>query len=127
VSTTIIVKSGKLRYAWVTAVPLAWLVIITTAAAWEKLFSPELRIGFLAHASDLSQKLAAGALTPEKAAQAPQLIFNDRLDAVLTAFFLVTTWVLVIETARVCHAVVTGRRCPPSTETPYVRTQLVEA
>ncbi|MCG3146544.1 MAG: Peptide transporter CstA [Gammaproteobacteria bacterium] len=127
VATTVIVKSGRLRHAWVTAVPLGWLVVITTAAAWEKLFSPGLRIGFLAHANDLSQKLAAGVLPPGKAAQAPQLIFNDRLDAVLTAFFLVTTWVLVIETVRICHAAVTGRRCPPSAETPYVRTQLAEA
>ena len=54
VATTIIIKSGKARYAWVTALPLVWLVTITTSAAWHKLFSPELRVGFLAHARDLS-------------------------------------------------------------------------
>jgi carbon starvation protein len=83
-------------------------------------------VGFLSHANDLADKLSAGTLQGAAAAQAPQLIFNDRLDAALTFFFLVTTWVLVIETARICHAALTGKRCPPDSETPHVPTQLVE-
>ncbi|MDY6983053.1 MAG: carbon starvation CstA family protein [Pseudomonadota bacterium] len=126
VATTILVKSGRARYVWVTAGPLVWLVIVTTAAAWAKLFDPDLRVGFLSHANDLAQKLADGTLQGTAAAQAPQLIFNDRLDAALTAFFLVTTWVLVIETARICHARLTGRSCPPNSESAHVPTRLVE-
>ncbi len=126
VATSIIVKSGKVRYVWVTALPLTWLVIITTSAAWQKLFSPELRIGFLAHARDLGEKLATGNLTEEMAAKAPQLIFNDRLDAVLTAFFLITIWIIVFETVRVCHASLTGRKCPPLSETPHIPSEMVE-
>ncbi len=126
VATTIIIKSGRARYAWVTALPLVWLVIITSSAAWEKLFNPNLRIGFLSHANDLADKLAAGTLQGIAAAQAPQLIFNDRLNAALTLFFLLTTWILVIETVRVCHRVLTGKRCPPFAETPHIRRQLVE-
>ena len=126
VATTIIVKSGRAQYAWVTALPLTWLVIVTTSAAWAKLFDPDLRVGFLSHASDLADKLAAGTLQGAAAVQAPQLIFNDRLDAALTFFFLLTTWVLVIETARVCHAALTGKRCLPSSEVPHTPRQLVE-
>lgn len=126
VGTTIIVKSGKLRYAWTTALPLAWLVTVTTSAALEKLFSPEPRIGFLAHANQLAQQLAAGVLSHEMAAQAPQLIFNDRLNAVLTALYLIITWVLVLDTLRVCYNAVSGRRFLPLSETPYVPTQLLQ-
>jgi carbon starvation protein len=126
VATTVLVKSGRVRYAWVTALPLVWLVTVTSTAAWEKLFSPDLRVGFLSHANDLAAQLASGALTGTAAAQAPQLIFNDRLNAALTLFFLLTVWVLVIETARICHAWLTGRRCPPLAETPHVPTRLVE-
>jgi carbon starvation protein len=126
VATTVLVKSGRARFAWVTGLPLAWLVAITSTAAWEKLFSPDLRVGFLSHADDLAAQLASGALTETAAAQAPQLIFNDRLDAALTFFFLVTVWVLVVETARICHACLSGRRCPPLAETPHVQTRLVE-
>ena len=60
------------------------------------------------------------------AAQAPQLIFNDRLDAVLTAFFLITTWVLVVETARVSYCIHKGHRHPPTSETPHIPSRLVE-
>jgi carbon starvation protein len=126
VATTVLVKSGKARFAWITAMPLVWLVVVTSTAAWEKLFSPDLRVGFLSHANDLAAKLQAGTLVGDAAAQAPRLIFNDRLDAALTAFFLITVWVLVIETARVCHAALSGRGCPPSTETPHIPSRLVE-
>lgn len=124
VGTTILVKSGKLRFAWVTGVPLVWLIVVTSSAAWAKLFSADTRLGFLAHAEHLSDKLAAGTLSPEMAAQAPQLIFNDRLNAGMTVFFLIVTWVLVIETLRVCYNEVTGGSRRPSSETPYIRTQL---
>src|SRR3569623_1676261 len=126
VGTTILVKSGRLRYAWIAGMPLAWLVTITSAAAWEKLFSPELRVGFLSHARDLADRLAAGALPPDKAGAAPHLIFNDRLDAALTAFFLITTWVLVLVMLRVCLRALRGRIEPPLTETPHGPSRLVE-
>jgi len=126
VGTTVLVKSGKARYAWVTGLPLVWLAIVTSTAAWEKLFSTEARVGFLAHARELADKLSAGLLPPEQAAQAPQLIFNDRLDAVLTALFLATTWLLVFETLRVCHSVLSGRRYPPLSETPRIPSRLAE-
>jgi carbon starvation protein len=126
VATTILVKSGKLRYVWVTAVPLAWLVIVTSTAAWEKLFSEELRVGFLVHANDLAAKLAAGLLPPDQAATAPQLIFNDRLNATLTAMFLGLTWVMVLDTLRVSYNAVRGRAHPPLSESPHVPSRLVE-
>jgi carbon starvation protein len=126
VATAIIVKSGKAKFAWATALPLVWLVTVTSSAAWEKLFSPDLRVGFLSHANDLAAKLADGELVGMDAAQAPRLIFNDRLDAALTLFFLITVWVLIFETARVCYAALSGKRCPPTTETPHVPSRLVE-
>ena len=53
--------------------PLAWLVIVTFTAAWQKIFSPLPRVGFLAQVSVLQQ----GPLLP----QVETLIFNNRLDA----------------------------------------------
>jgi len=88
----ILVKSGRLKYAWVTGLPLVWLVIITTTAAWQKIASDDIRIGFFSAANDLTDKLAAGVLPPAKAAIAPQLIFNLHLDAWLTVFFISILW-----------------------------------
>lgn len=120
VATGIIVKQGKARYAWVTLTPLAWLAIVTTTAAVQKIVSDDPRIGFFAAARDLAAKLAAGVLPPERAAVAPQLIFNQQLDAWLTAFFLVVVWVVIGDMLRVCWRAVNGRPVLPSSEAPYV-------
>lgn len=89
VATGILIKSGKLTKAWITGVPLLWLLTITSTAAYEKICSDDVRVGFFAAANDLSHKLSNGLLPPEKAAVAPQLIFNQQLDAWLTLFFVV--------------------------------------
>jgi len=127
VATGILVKSGKLRYAWITALPLAWLVIITSTATWQKISSDDPRIGFLAAANSLSDKLAAGALPPDKAAVAPQLIFNMQLDAALVLFFAALLWLIVIDMLRVCARHLRGKRVPPLSEAPHYPTRLEEA
>jgi carbon starvation protein len=118
ICTGILVKQGKLKYAWVTGVPLAWLTLVTTVATWQKVVSDDVRIGFLAAADQIASKLAAGTLTPEQAAVAPQLIFNQRLDAVLAIVLTLILWIVIADTARVCMRVVQGLPVPPSSEAP---------
>lgn len=120
VATGIIIKSGRLRYAWVTAAPLFWLAIVTTVATWQKIVSPDPRIGFLAAADQLAGKLAAGTLGAEQAAVAPQLIFNQRLDAVLVVLLTGTLWIVILDTLRVAWRVTHGRSVLPSSEAPAV-------
>ncbi len=124
VATGILIKSGKHRYAWVTGLPLAWLITITSTAAWQKIFSDDVRVGFFAAANDMAAKLAAGALPPEKAAVAPQLIFNQHLDAWLTIFFVVVLWVVVLDMLRVVYCYLVGKPLPQSSEAPYEKTRL---
>jgi carbon starvation protein len=119
VATGIFVKSGRLKFAWVTALPLTWLVIITSTAAWQKIMSDDVRVGFFAAANDMAAKLAAGALPPEKAAVAPQLIFNQQLDAWLTLFFVVILWVVILDMLRVCWRYLAGKPVKLSTEHPH--------
>lgn len=124
VATGILVKSGKLKFAWITGLPLAWLVTITTTASYQKIFSDDVRVGFFAAANDLSAKLASGALPADKASVAPQLIFNQHLDAYLTMFFVVVLWVVVVDMLYVCWRYINTRVVLPTSETPYVATQL---
>jgi carbon starvation protein len=126
VATGILVKSGKLNFSWVTGLPLAWLVTITTTAAWEKIASSDIRVGFYAAANDLSAKLAAGTLPAEKAAVAPQLIFNQHLDAWMTLFFVTVLWVVILDMLRVCYRHLSGKPVLPLTEAPHTPCGLVE-
>ena len=127
VATGILVKSGKLKHAWITALPLTWLVIVTSSAAWEKITSPDVRIGFLAAANDLASKLASGVLPPEKAASAPTLIFNQRLDAMLTLFFVCLLWLIVLDMLRICARHLNNKPVPPLSEAPHQTTRMEEA
>jgi carbon starvation protein len=124
VATGILVKSGKLRFAWITALPLAWIAIVTTTAAYQKIFSADAKLGFFAGANDMAAKLAAGTLAPDRVAVAPTLIFNQRLDGWLTVLFAVLMWTVIIAMLRVSLRYLRGLPVPPSSETPYVATKL---
>lgn len=126
VGTGILIKSGKSKYAWITGLPLVWLVFVTSTAAWQKIFSDDIRVGFFAAANDLETKLAAGMLPPEKAAVAPQLIFNQQLDAYLTMFFVVLLWVVIIDMLYVTYKYLAGKSVLPLTEVAREPSRLVE-
>jgi len=124
VATSIIIKSGKAHYAWVTGLPLTWLIVITSSAAYEKIFSDDIRVGFFAAANHLSTQLLNGELSAEKAAVAPQLIFNQHLDAYLTMFFVVVLWIVVIDMVNISRRHLQGKKVLSSSEAPYVKTVL---
>ena len=128
VGTTVIIKMGKAKYAFVTMLPLAWLVIVTMTAGAQKIFSPLPRLGFLSHANMVREVVASGAFTDEvkNAAVGTRLIFNDRVDAAVAAFFMIAVIVILLDSAREWIAVTSGRKAAVTSEDPYVMTQLAE-
>jgi len=88
--TVVLFKMKRQRYAWVTILPAAWLVICTLTAGWEKVFHTSPKIGFLALADKFQAALDKGeVLAPAKSLeQMQQIIFNNHLDAGLTVFFI---------------------------------------
>jgi len=124
VATGILIKMHKARYAWVTGVPLAWLAVVCTSAAFEKVLSPNPAIGFLSGAAHMQQQLLAGVLPPERAVVAPQLIIGQQIDAALALFFAVVLWVVIIEMLRMSLRVRAGKSVLPLSESAYVRTRL---
>ena len=122
VGTTILVKAGKARYAWVTLAPLAWVLVVTLTAGWQKVFAADPRLGFLAHAALTAGQVAAGSLD---AARGARLVFNDRLDAALALGFMAVTVLVVLASARVWALVLTRRRPAALKESPFVETAYV--
>jgi carbon starvation protein len=115
VATTIIIKMGRARYAAVTLTPLAWLVAVTFSASYYKIFDPNPRIGFLAHARQL-------AAAPTAAGTA-RLIFNDRLDAAVTGVLIIMVAMILTESAADWIRILAGRKQPVVRETPFVATR----
>ncbi len=115
VGTTIIIKMGKLRYSWVTLVPLAWLSAATLTAGWQKVFSPDPALGFLAHARSLTNSTSQ---------DTARLIFNDNLDAALSIFFMLIVVVVILASAREWYLVASNRKAPRVNEAPFVETAL---
>lgn len=97
-ATVVLIKMQKLRYVWVTAVPTIWLLIVTLVAGWQKLFHASPKISFLAHADKFSAAAAKGeVLAPAKSlAQMQQIIFNDYVDATLTAMFIAVVVAMLV-------------------------------
>ncbi len=116
VATTILIKMYRLKYAWITILPLVWLVLVTYSAGWQKIFSDAPRVGFLAQA----RVLEAGAQT----AQVKQLMFNNRLDAAVCGLFLVLVTTILVDSVRVWAGILNGSRATESGEAPFVATQL---
>ena len=88
--TTVIIKMGKARYAWVTLGPLAFLTTVTFTAGLMKLFSPK-AAGFLPELAKRTASIEAGTAP----ANVGRIIFNLRVDIAITSFFLVAVGLIV--------------------------------
>jgi carbon starvation protein len=115
VGTTILVKMGKLKHAWTTVLPLVWLAAATLTAGYQKVFSDSPALGFLAHARSLSNSVDPNAA---------RMIFNDRVNAGLSLFFMIIVVVVIVACAREWLAVAMKKKAPVIHEAPYVQTKL---
>jgi len=118
VATTILIKMGRQRYAWVTLAPLAWIVVVTMTAGAQLVFSADPKLGFFARASAL-----AHAADPD----ASRRIINYHLDAWITLFFMGVVALLIFTSAREWWLVLSHRKPATVHETPFVPTILVAA
>ncbi len=88
--SVLLVRSGKVQYLWITALPAAWILLITLYASGLKLLSSDPKIGFLAHAKKYAEGLAQGKILPptQSIGQMQQVVFNDYVNATMTVIFI---------------------------------------
>lgn len=89
-ATVVLFKMKRQKFAWVTILPAAWLLVSTITAGWQKLFHENPKIGFLAAAHKYQIGLDKGELlAPAKnIEQMHQIVLNNYIDAGMTAVFL---------------------------------------
>ncbi|HSU29781.1 MAG TPA: carbon starvation CstA family protein [Bryobacteraceae bacterium] len=124
VATTVFIKMHGAKYVWVTVAPLAWLICTTFTAGWEKIFSPEPRLGFLAQSKALQSAIAAGKIGAANLANTETQIFNNQLDAAVCAVFMLLVTITVVDSAWVWYELLRGTRPKISAETPFVISRL---
>jgi len=106
--TTVLIKIRKQRYLWVTLLPLAWLLAVTLTAGYQKIFATDIRLGFLSAAAHF-QKLAEAGASAKEIASLNHQVFNNYLNAGVTALFLTLVILIVGACARVCLRLLDGR------------------
>jgi carbon starvation protein len=103
--TVVLFKMKRQHYAWVTILPMTWLVICTVTAGVQKVLSADPAIGFLAHAAKFSDAVAANRLlAPAKSMQEmSRVIFNDYVDATLAGVFAIIVVTMVVYGVLACR------------------------
>jgi carbon starvation protein len=126
--TVLLIKHGKLRYAWVTGVPLVWDLVVTMTASYQKVFSDNPALGYFAQRQRYADAQAAGELlAPAKnQAQMDQVITNSTVNGVLQSFFALLVLVVVANAVVVIVRAIRSPEPLPTTEEPPTPSRLVE-
>lgn len=123
---TLMLKHGKARWVWVPLVPLAWDLVTTMTASWQKVFSDNPAIGYFAQADRYRDARDAGeVLAPAKdAGQMDQVVMNSTTNGVLQLTFAILTLVVVANAAVIwVRALRAGGL--PTTEVPATPSEIV--
>ncbi|WP_420856829.1 carbon starvation CstA family protein, partial [Streptomyces qinglanensis] len=126
VCTTLLVKSGRLKWAWVTAVPLAWDAVVTLTASWQKVFSTDPKIGFFQQRADYQEAIDQGkVIAPAKSMDDMHtVVTNSTVDGVLSALFALLVVVVLADAARTCVRAVRDPEGTRMREAPYRKSTL---
>ncbi|MGW0547121.1 carbon starvation CstA family protein [Streptomyces altiplanensis] len=127
VCTVLLVKSGRLKWAWVTGVPLAWDVAVTLTASWQKIFSDDVKVGFFAQRDKYQAGIDSGQVLPpaKNMDQMHTVVTNSTVDGVLCALFAVLILVVLADAGRVCLKAVRAPESVKLHEAPYVESRIV--
>ncbi|MDP4155135.1 MAG: carbon starvation CstA family protein [Bacillota bacterium] len=119
--TTLLFKMGKKAYTWITLLPTTWLLIVTLTAGWQKLFDPNPKIGFLAHAKNFKAAYDSGKVVAPATnmAQMKQVLVNDYVDATLTGIFMAVVVIVLISALAIWFKVISNHKLPTHEE-PYI-------
>jgi carbon starvation protein len=127
VATTLLIKHGKLKYAWVSGVPLAWDVAVTLTASFQKVFSEDPKLGFFAQRDRFQTALDDGeVLAPAKSlSDMDAVVTNSTVDGMLAAAFALLVIIVLLDAIRIWVRTMRSQRVATTTEVPFVESQLV--
>ncbi|WP_205314665.1 carbon starvation CstA family protein [Nocardioides houyundeii] len=123
---TLLIKHGKAKWTWVPGIGLAWDLVVTMTASWQKVFSDNPALGYFSQRSRYADARYAGELLAPatNADEMDQIIYNSTLNGTLQAIFAVLVLVVVANAVVIW---VKGVRAGglPTTEVPKQESQIV--
>ncbi|WP_110239692.1 carbon starvation CstA family protein [Nocardioides gilvus] len=123
---TLLIKHGKVKWAWVPGIGLVWDLVVTMTASWQKVFSDNPAIGYFSQRSRYRDAQDAGELLAPATDQGEmdQIIYNSTLNGTLQALFAVLVIVIVLNALYIWFKAVRAGGLP-TTEVPKARSALV--
>ncbi|MGP4114538.1 carbon starvation CstA family protein [Streptomyces sp. 4N509B] len=127
ISTVLLVKAGRVRYAWVTAIPMAWIAVVTLTASWQKVFSGDPRVGFLSQYDRYQEGVDAGQVLPpaQDMDDMRTIANNSMVDAILTAVLALLVVVIIADAMRVCVRTIRNPASAKLAEHPHVPSRTI--
>ncbi|TXS53421.1 carbon starvation protein A [Streptomyces sp. uw30] len=127
VCTTLLVKSGRLKWAWITGVPLAWDATVTLTASYQKVFSSDPRVGFFKQRQVFQDAIDRGEVLPPAKTMDDMhtVVTNSTVDGVLTAALAILIVVVIVDATRVCVRHVRRPALSTLQEAPYVESKII--
>ena len=124
--TTLLIKHGKARWAWVPGIGLAWDLVTTLTASWQKVFSSNPKIGYFSQRSAFQDAVDQGKLlAPAKnSGQMNQIITNSTVNGTLQALFALLVIIVVVNAVLVWIKAVRAGGLP-TTEVPRQPSSIV--
>src|SRR3954453_16970675 len=103
VCTVLLIKHGKLKWAWVTGIPLVWDAVVTLTASWQKVFSDDPKLGFFAQRSKFLDGIDAGKVLPPAKSMDDMhaVVTNSTVDGVLAALFAILIVIVILDAMRI--------------------------
>jgi carbon starvation protein len=123
---TLLIKHGKVKWAWVPGVGLVWDLVTTMTASYQKVFSDDPKIGYFAQRSTYQDAIDQGDLLAPATDmdQMQQIVTNSTVNGVLQASFAVLVLVVVVNALQIwVRALRAGGL--PTTEVPATPSRIV--
>ncbi|MGW7717461.1 carbon starvation CstA family protein [Streptomyces chartreusis] len=126
VCTTLLVKSGRLKWAWITGVPLVWDATVTLTASWQKVFSSDPKVGFFKQRQVFQDAIDRGEVLPPAKSMDDMhtVVTNSTVDGVLAAILALLIVVVIVDATRVCVRHIRRPALSTLSEAPYVESKI---
>ncbi|MFF1323920.1 carbon starvation CstA family protein [Streptomyces chartreusis] len=126
VCTTLLVKSGRLKWAWITGVPLVWDATVTLTASWQKVFSSDPKVGFFKQRQVFQDAIDRGEVLPPAKSMDDMhtVVTNSTVDGVLAAVLALLIVVVIVDATRVCVRHIRRPALSTLSEAPYVESKI---